>query len=213
MNLSPVRFHLGMRDFSRNSASQAAFGPGEKIGFWKDHGDPPVSAQENQAAVHADNKPVSSIPPAPDDIFAEHEQFAAENKQFNLDHELSKEELAILKKKYDLNHITPEDYRSLIDDLCDMGVFKAEDKSTLTTFTMLTPISWNGGLQAIGNQLARRVPEDSVSLHEVYPSADIFTWVKYRCSNEYFDPDKQDYFKTQDALLYERLNQVLDRLR
>ena len=209
MDISPLRFNLGVHNFDNRSSHQAAFGPGEKFGIWKDYGDVPMSDQDIQDAINRG----PAVGTEPKDIFKVHEQFAAENKNFNLDIELSDEELKILKGKYDLDNMTSDDYYALIDDLCDMGVFKEEDKSILTTSTMLTPIAWNVGsdLQVIGK--TRLVSENSFNPYDVYNPTDIFTWVKYRCSNEYFDPDKQDYFKTKDALLYERLNQVLDRLR
>ncbi len=193
----------------KKSSQQAAFGPGEKIGIWKDYGDIPVSDQDIQDAINRD----PAVGTVPKDIFKVHEQFAAENKNFNLDIELSDEELEILKGKYDLDNMTSDDYHALINDLCDMGVFKEKDKVTLTSPTMLTPIAWTGGsgIESIGK--TRLVSENSFNPYDVYNPTDIFTWVKYRSSNEYFDLDKQRYLKTKDALLYERLNQVLDRLR
>lgn len=207
MDISSLRFNLGIHNFEKNPSQQAAFGPGEKIGIWKDYGDAPMSDQEIQEAINRGSAT------APKDIFKVHEQFAAENKNFNLNRELSDKELETLKGKYNLNNMTPEDYRSLINDLCDMGVFKEEDKVTLTSPTMLTPIDWTGsrGLATIGK--TRLASEDSFNPYDVYNPTDIFTWVKYRSSNEYFDSDKQNYFKTKDALLYERLGQVLNRLQ
>ena len=209
MDISPLRFNLGVHNFEKKLSKEAAFGPGEKIGIWKDYGDVPMSDQEIEDAIgHG-----FTIPLAPKDIFEIHEQFAAENKNFDLDFELSEEELKILKGKYNLNNMTSDDYHALIDDLCDMGIFKEEDKAILTSSTMLIPIAWKGGsgLQVIGE--TRLVSEDSFDPYDVYNPTDIFTWVKYRSSNEYFDPDKQSYFKTKDALLYERLGQVLNRLQ
>ncbi len=207
MGISPLRFNLGVHDLGKRPSPQAAFGPGEKIGIWKDYGDTPMSDKELQEAINPGHATT------PKDIFKVHEQFAAENKNFNLDYELSDKELEILKGKYNLNDMTQEDYLSLINDLCDMGVFKDEDKAALTSPTMLTPIDWKGGAGCTCIGKTHLVSEDSFNPYDVYNPTDLFTWVKYRSSNEYFDPDKQDYFKTKDALLYERLGQVLNRLQ
>lgn len=197
------------KSFEKNLLHQAAFGLGEKIGVWKDQSGVSMSDKELQAAICVG----SAAATTQKDIFQVHEQFAAENKNFDLDKELSAEELALLKEKYDLHHLTPKDYCSLINDLCDMGVFKEEDKEVLTTSTMLTPIAWAGGsgLQVVGK--THLAAENSFAFHDVYDPADVFAWVKYRSSNEYFDPNKQSYFKTKDALLYERLGQVLERFQ
>lgn len=208
MIISPLRVNSGIHYLEKKSSYQAAFGLGEKFGIWKDDGDVSMSDQDIQDAINRG----PMVGTVAKDIFKVHEQFAAENKNFNLDVALSDEELEILKGKYDLNNMTSDDYAALIDDLCDMGVFQEEDKVALTSSTMLTPIAWKGGsgLQVIGE--TRLVSEDSFNPYDVYNPTDIFTWVQYRSSNEYFDPDKQEYFKTKDAMLYERLMHVLNKM-
>ncbi len=210
MDISPLRFHTGTQPIAKKASHQAAFGPGEKFGIWKDCEE--MSFDELKA--HISTEPWGGLqrPDASKDSFELHEQFAAENSTFDWKSQLSDEEWAALRNKYDLDNMTSDDYLLLIDDLCRMGVFKEEDKTALTSPTMLTPIALqsDSGLQTIGK--TRLVSEDAFSPYDIYNPTDIFTWVNYRASNEYFDPDKQDYCKTKDALLYQRLGQVLDCL-
>ncbi len=148
-------------------------------------------------------------------------QFAEKFKDFNLDSVLSPEQLAKLKEKYDLSEMTPESYKAMVDDLCDMGVFDEEMKNTLLRPSLLKPVRVQGWKEISGTPFAYGVGYSGAGrvydMSEGLPwqnvdEKDLFSVVKYLASFDYYDPDRGGYCKTETGLVFDRLLKVLNKI-
>lgn len=148
-------------------------------------------------------------------------KFEEKFQGFDLDRVLSKEQLAALKEKYDLTEMTPENYKSMVNDLYEMGVFDEKMKDILLRPPLLKPVRVQGWKEISGTPFAYGIGYSEAG--QVYDMSeglpwqnvnekDLFSVVKYLASFDYYDPDRGGYCKTETGLVFDRLLDVLNKI-
>lgn len=124
---------------------------------------------------------------------------------------LTDEQWDYLSKTYDPSSMDKEDYQRLIDDLCSFGALQESDKPYLSC--------------GYGEGLDLRPLDLSEPCCEISPYApgrpmdpffsgrgNVLEWARFRASFEYFDSGSQSFQKSRSAILFGRLEEVLEQI-
>lgn len=124
---------------------------------------------------------------------------------------LTQEQIKHLSETYDPKHMSYEEYRSFLSDLCEYGYFAEEDKPLVSCGVdagdlMLIPVSYSPRCQASLTTVSAPPGYDTS-----FPlkGCDALAWIKYMSSFGNYDPSSGAFQKTEKALLFEKLQKVL----
>lgn len=131
--------------------------------------------------------------------------FSETNRQNRGDGILSKEERADLAGRYNPTDLTQEEYRALMDELCEMGIFDQEDKPYLSC----------GGMMFV--HVSEPCMEISPLIGVSYPTLEscngnVLGWSRYQASFSRYDEATQTFSKSRKASLHCKLATVLTQL-
>lgn len=126
---------------------------------------------------------------------------------------LTQEQIKHLSETYDPKHMSYEDYRAFLDDLCEYGYFAQEDKPLVYGGTeefgglSMTPVSY---LNPHGEAYITTVsapPGYAGSF--LLQGGDALAWTKYMSSFGTFNPSSGVFEKSEKALLFKKLQNIL----
>lgn len=119
---------------------------------------------------------------------------------------LTEQQKTELAGRYNPTDMSRDEYNNFVDDLCSYGVIPAEAKGYIAS-SMLTPLECS----ETGLQISNYAPSGmSYSLQN--GQNNVLDWVRYRASFEQFDPLSQSFQKSPTALLFGKIEQVLNQL-
>lgn len=124
---------------------------------------------------------------------------------------LTQEQIKHLSATYDPKHMSYEEYRSFISDLCEYGYFAQEDKPLVSCGVdagdlMMIPVSYSPQCQASLTAVAAPPGYDTTFPIE---GGDALAWTKYMSTFGTFNPSSGAFEKTEKALLFEKLQKIL----
>lgn len=128
---------------------------------------------------------------------------------------LTQEQIEHLSSTYDPKNMSYEEYRSFLDDLCEYGYFAEEDKPLVncgvgdSNDVVLIPVSY--------------FPQSRLTLSAVpvtpgytssfpFNDGNVLAWTKYMSTFGTFNPSSGDFEKTTEALLFDKLQDILLRM-
>lgn len=120
--------------------------------------------------------------------------------------DLSDEQRQMLSEKYNPTDMTHEDYRNLVDDLCEMGILGEGDKDYLA-YSGLTRLDLSGPVCEITKGCPGKPMYDFADCN-----GNVLEWSKYRASFEYFDAQTNSFQKSRSAILFGKLETVLKQI-
>ena len=132
-----------------------------------------------------------------------------------LTNDLTQEQMDHLSATYDPENMSCAEYRSFLDDLCEFGYFAEEDKPFVSCgvdfggLTMI-PVSYYPRSEATLTT-ASYLPGYASS----FPSKDgnVLAWAKYLSTFGTYDPSSGAFEKTEKALLFEKLQNILLQMK
>jgi len=130
--------------------------------------------------------------------------------------ELTEEQKEYLSSKYDPKDMSYSEYRSFIDDLCKFGYFAEEDKPYVSCgggsgSLVMTPLSYYSPQCGASLSTAPYVP----GCANPFPAngGNVLAWVKSLSSFGTYDPASGSFEKTQQARLFEKLQNILLQMK
>lgn len=124
---------------------------------------------------------------------------------------LTQEQIDHLSAAYDPKNMSCEEYHSFINDLCEYGYFAEEDKPLVSCGVycddfVLIPVSGNQKCQASLTTVSAPPGYDTA-----FPlkGGDALAWTRYMSSFGTWDPSSGAFEKTEKALLFEKLQNIL----
>lgn len=127
---------------------------------------------------------------------------------------LSKEQMEYLSSTYDPENMSYSEYRSFLDDLCKFGYFAEEDKPNVSCGVgsgnlMMIPVSYYAQCGASFS------PTSYVPGQTKFPSnsGNVLSWTKHLSTYGTYNPLTGRFEKTEQALLFERLQDALQQIR
>lgn len=136
---------------------------------------------------------------------------AREHLQVNL----TEEEKDYLSSTYDPEHMSYSEYRAFLNDLCKFGYFAEEDKPFVSCGVessgelMLIPLSYYPVCGASYTTNAY-VPGQS---EFPFKSGNVLSWAGHHASYGSYNPAAGRFEKTEQALLFERLQDILRQMK
>ncbi|NCE63417.1 hypothetical protein D1159_02195 [Pseudoflavonifractor sp. 524-17] len=126
-------------------------------------------------------------------------------KQSGGTQKLTEEQKNALSEKYDPQNMTLEEYRSLLDDLCEYGILEEGDK-VFVGGENLVPLALSGPMVQVSSYSG-----------PVHPGlgrqgGNVIEWANYEASFRTMNVDTQKYEKTLRAVLFGRIGSVLEQL-
>lgn len=127
------------------------------------------------------------------------------NRQNRGDGILSKEERTDLAARYNPTNMTQEEYRALVDELCELGIFDQDDKPYLSCEGMMFV------------HISELCIEISHYTGPSYPTLEscngnVLGWSRYKASFSRYDEATQTFSKSRTASLHCKLETVLTQL-
>lgn len=124
---------------------------------------------------------------------------------------LTQEQLDHLRATYDPKHMTYDDYRSFLDDLCQFGYFAEEDKPLVSCGVgsgdlVLIPVSSVPHGEAYLTT-APYIPGYASSFP--FNDGNVLAWTKYLSTFGTYNPSSGAFEKSEKALLFEKLQNIL----
>lgn len=121
---------------------------------------------------------------------------------------LTEQQKTELAGKYNPNNMSIDEYNNFVDDLCSYGIISGEAKGYVAS-SILTPLEYaESGLQISASADAPA----GVSYSLQNSQNNVLDWVRYRASFEEFDPVSESFQKSPVALLFGKIEQVLNQL-
>ena len=126
---------------------------------------------------------------------------------------LTQEQLDQLSATYDPQNMTYAEYRSFINDLCGFGYFTEEDKPLVYCGTGefsgldMTPVSYLNPRGEASLTTVFAAPGYASSFP--FNDGNALAWTKYMSTFGTFDPSSGSFQKTEKALLFEKLQNIL----
>lgn len=128
---------------------------------------------------------------------------------------LTKEQKDYLSTTYDPEHMNYSEYRAFLDDLCKFGYFAEEDKPFVFSGAdtsgklMMIPLSYYPRCGA------SYTADAYVPGQREFPfkSGNVLSWTKHLSSYGTFNPQAGRFEKTEQALLFEKLQDVLQQMK
>lgn len=124
---------------------------------------------------------------------------------------LTQEQIDHLSTTYDPKNMSCAEYRSFINDLCEYGYFAEEDKPLVSCGVdagdlMLIPVSYSPRCQASLTTVSAPPGYDTA-----FPlkGGDALAWTKYMSTFGTWNPSSGAFEKTEKALLFEKLQNIL----
>lgn len=126
---------------------------------------------------------------------------------------LTEEQIKYLSEKYDPKKMTYAEYRSFLDDLCEFGYFAEEDKPLVYCGVgdyddaVMIPVSCRPHFRAVLTPVVSAPPGYASSFP--FDDGNVLAWTKYMSTFGTFDPTSGDFKKTTEALLFDKLQDIL----
>lgn len=124
---------------------------------------------------------------------------------------LTQEQIGCLSAAYDPKHMSYEEYRSFLNDLCEYGYFAEEDKPLVSCGVdsgdlMMIPVSCFPQCQASLTTVSAPPGYDTS-----FPlqGGDALAWTKYMSTFGVYNPTSGAFEKTEKALLFQKLQDIL----
>lgn len=149
------------------------------------------------------------------DKMHEAQKTACAQARSKLQTNLTEEQKEYLSSTYDPEHMSYTEYRSFLDDLCKFGYFAEEDKPFVSCGAessgelTLIPLSYYPVCGASYTADAY-VPGQA---EFPFKSGNVLSWTRHLASYGSYDPAAGRFEKTERALLFEKLQDVLRQMK
>lgn len=120
--------------------------------------------------------------------------------------ELSAQQKKLLTEKYNPSNMSREEYAQLVDELCELGAIPVEGRPYLGGLR-LTPLEY----AETGAQISAAAP-NGVQYALPEGRSNLLDWVRYRASFEEFDPTSQEFRKSPSAVMFAKLQQIMEQI-
>ena len=149
------------------------------------------------------------------DKMHEAQKAACAQAREQLQENLTEEQKDYLSSTYDPEHMSYSEYRDFLNDLCKFGYFAEEDKPFVSCGVessgelMLIPLSY---YPLCG---ASYTADAYVPGQREFPfkSGNVLSWTKHISSYGSFNPTAGRFEKTEQALLFEKLQDILRQMK
>lgn len=116
-------------------------------------------------------------------------------------------QLEHLSASYDPRNMTWEEYRAFVDDLCEYGILKEEDRNFIS-YKSLVPAAFFSTVQCASTT----APYQPYTVDFWSSGGNVLDWSRYLSTFERFNPDTRSYERSASAMLFDRIRQVLVKM-
>ena len=149
------------------------------------------------------------------DKMHEAQKAACAEAREQLQENLTEEQKEYLSSTYDPENMSYSQYRAFLDDLCEFGCFAEEDKPFVSCGAdssgelTLIPLSYYPVCGASYTSDAYAPGQTSFP----FKSGNVLSWTRHLSSYGSFDPAAGRFEKTERALLFEKLHDILRQMK